>query len=240
MARIERLALQPVQRLGQQPVVGDEQHGADQGQEPEDAVPVRMDEQEATDHRRDRRRNAEIDRHLRHHALRVGRREHVADHRSRDDDAGAGRHALQCTEEDQRADMLGQRAAGRRQREHRDAGQHHRTAAETVGQRAVEQVHDREAEQIGRQGLLHLDRGRADRSCDAGERRQIGVDRERAEHAEAGEQQRQCPAGCAPQRRGIGIHRFGSGWPRRKSIAVAVARHRAVDADAKEKCEASR
>ena len=87
-----------------------------------------------------------------------------------------------------------ERAAHRGEREQRRAPQDHRAAAEAVGQRAVEQVHDREAEQIGRQRLLHLDRRRADRAGDAGEGRQVGVDRERPEHAQAGEQEGQGPA----------------------------------------------
>ena len=89
--------------------------------------------------------------------------------------------------------------------------EHDRTAAEAVGQRAVEQVHDREAEQVRRQRLLHLDRRRADRLRDAGEGRQVGVDRERPEHAEAGEQDGQGPA-AVPRQSGacVGIHAAGS------------------------------
>ena len=82
-------------------------------------MPVGVHEQQAADHRRDRRRDAEIDRHLRHHALRLGRREHVADDGARNHHAGAGRHALQRAKEHQRADGLRQRAADRRQREQR-------------------------------------------------------------------------------------------------------------------------
>jgi hypothetical protein len=58
-----------------------------------------------------------------------------------------------------------------------------------VGQRAVEEVHRREAEQVGRQRLLHLQRRGVERRADRRERRQVGIDRERPEHAEAREQQ---------------------------------------------------
>ncbi len=110
-----------------------------------------------------------------------------------------------------------QRAADRRDREDDHAAQHQRPAAEAVGQRAVEQVHHREAEQVARQRLLHLHRRRADRRRDARERRQVGVDRERPQHAQAGQQQGQRPARAAPERVGVGIHRGKPaslvGWP---------------------------
>ena len=43
--------------------------------------------------------------------------------------------------------------------------EHDRLPPDAVGQRAVEQVHDREAEQVARQGLLHLHRRRAGRAA---------------------------------------------------------------------------
>ena len=136
------------------------------------------------------------------------------------DDAGARRHALQGAEEDQRADVIRQGAAGRRQREHDQAAEHHRTPAEAVRERAVEQVHDGEAEQVGRERLLHLDRRGADRLGDAGEGRQVGVDRERPEHAQAGQEHGQGPAGRLPEvgRRGSWSVCHASG---RKSVKRA-------------------
>ena len=147
-----------VQRLRQELPVERKQDDADARQEPEDRVPAGVNEEEPADHRRDRGSDAEIDRHLRHDALRVGGREHVADHRTRDDDAGAGRHALQGAKEDQRADVLREGAADRGEREHGQPGEHDRAPAEAVRECAVEEIHDREAEQIRRQRLLHLDR----------------------------------------------------------------------------------
>jgi hypothetical protein len=77
---------------------------------------------------------------------------------------------LQRPEKDQVRDVGGQRTAHRGQREHRHPGQHHRPASEAVGQRAVKQAHEGEREQIGRQGLLDLQRrglqiGRNARKC---------------------------------------------------------------------------
>jgi hypothetical protein len=92
----------------------------------------------------------------------------------------------------------------------RDAPEHHRPAAEAVGQRAVKQVHEGKAEQVGRQRLLHLDRRGAQRLRDAGERRDVGVDGKRPQHAEHGQQGGKCPARGAPELVGVGVHAFFS------------------------------
>ena len=205
----ERLTLVGMQRLRQPAVVGRPQQRAETGQHPEDRMPGAVHDEQPADDRRHRRRDAEPDRHLRHHPLRVGRREHVADDGPRDHHAGARRQPLHEAEEDQLADRLRQRAAGRGEGEDGDAPQDHRPAADAVGDRAVEQVHQCEAGEVARQRLLHLDRRRAERAGDARERRQVGVDRERPEHRQAGEQQRQRPARGAPERGGIGIHGAG-------------------------------
>jgi hypothetical protein len=104
------------------------------------------------------------------------------------------------------APIDGERAAHRSQREQADP-QHHPAAAEAVGQRAVEQVHRREAEQVARQRLLHLHRRGLQRTRDAGEGRQVGVDRERPEHAQAGKQHGQRPARSAPEGGSVRVHR---------------------------------
>ena len=137
---------------------------------------------------------------------RIGRLEEVSDDRARDHQAAAGRHALQRAKGHQRADGGTHGAADGSQREDRHRCQHHRAAAETVGQRTVEQVHHGKAEEIRRQRLLHLHRCGADLCRDARERRQVGIDRERPEHAEAREQQRQRPTRALPQGLGVRVH----------------------------------
>jgi hypothetical protein len=87
-----------------------------------------------------------------------------------------------------------------------NAPEDHRPPAEAVGQCAVKEIHEGEAEQVGRQRLLHLQRRGANRALDAVERRQIGIDRKRAKHAEAGQQQRQRPAGRGPEPGCVRIH----------------------------------
>ena len=103
---------------------------------------------------------AEHERHLRHHALRLGAVEAVADDRAPDDEPGARRQSLQHARQPQRLDVAGDRAAERAEREHDEAAEHDRPAAERVGQRAVPQHHEREREHVDRQRLLERDRRR--------------------------------------------------------------------------------
>ena len=215
VTHLERLALFGVQRFGQPPRRDDEEGRADRRQKPEHGMPAGVHEQKAPHQRRHGRRHAEEDGHLRHHALRLVRRVHVADDRARHHHAGTDREALQGAKEDQLPDRCGQRAAHRGQREQGDARQHHRPAAETVGQRAVEQVHRGKAEQVGRQRLLHLHRRGGERTGDAAEGRQVGVDRKRPEHAQAGQQQRQGPARAGPELGRVGVHRLFDGRPKK-------------------------
>mmetsp|Transcript_18238 Transcript_18238/g.43816 ORF Transcript_18238/g.43816 Transcript_18238/m.43816 type:complete len:402 (-) Transcript_18238:104-1309(-) len=223
-----------VQGLGQQPPVGDPQRRPHRRQEPEDRMPVGMHKQEATDDRRYRRRDAEEQRHLGHDPLRIRRREHVADDGPRHDDTGAGGQALHRAPEHQLADAARHRTAHAGQREHRQADQHHRATAEAVRQRPVEQVHEGEAEQIGGQRLLHLQRRRIQRRGNAGEGRQIGVDREGPDHGQTGQQHGQGPAGRAPQAASVRIHRAKA-----RGKAVSLAR-RPAPRRSPEKSEASR
>ena len=210
MAGAEGLARRDVQRLGQPTPSGRTEQGAQRRQQPEDGVPVAIHEDQPADQRCHGRRDAEEDRHLRHHALGIGQRKQVADDGARNHHTGARADTLQGAKEHQLTDRLRQRAAHRGQREQRDAGQQYRAAPEAVGQRAMEEVHDREAEQVARQRLLHLHRRGADGRGDARKRWQVGVDRERTDHAHAGQQQSQRPARAAPEGCRVGIHGVGA------------------------------
>ena len=206
MGGLERLALGGWQGFGQPAEVEQPQQHAHNGQEPENAVPAQVHQQPAAHHGRYGRRHPEIDGDLAHHLLRLGRRKQVADHRPRHHHARPGRHALQRAEKHQLRDVLRQCAPGRGHGEQGNAPQHHSPAAKAVGQRTMEQVHEGEAEQVGRQGLLHLHRGGAQRPGDAGKRRDVGVDRERPQHAQHRQQCRQGPARAAPEWRGFRLH----------------------------------
>ena len=206
VAHLKRLAVAHVQRFGQQTDVDGPQHHAHAHQKPEYGVPTQVLGQHAAHDGRQRRRHAEKDGDLAHHLLRFRGREHVAHHRAGYHHARAARQALQRAKEDQLPHALRQRATERSQREQRQAPQDDGPAAKAVGQRTMKQVHEGIAEQIRRQRLLHLHRRRAERLSDGPERRNVGIDGERPEHAEHGQQDRQGPARTCPQAFGVGVH----------------------------------
>lgn len=70
----------------------------------------------------------------------------------------------------------------------------------------MEQVHEGEAEQVGRERLLHLYRRGVQRSGDGRERRYVGVDRKRPQHAQHCQQDSQGPARAFPELGRVGIH----------------------------------
>ena len=67
----------------------------------------------------------------------------------------------------------------------------HGLAPEAVGERAVEEEHEAEGEQVGRERLLHLDRRGVQRLLHAAEGGQVGVHGERAEGRERAQHRRE-------------------------------------------------
>ena len=70
----------------------------------------------------------------------------------------------------------------------------------------MEQAHEREAEQVGGQRLLHLYRRSPQCRGDARERGDVGVDGERPQHPQHRQQHRQGPAGRFPEQVGLWVH----------------------------------
>ena len=106
VAHMKGLALLHMEGLWQQPEVGSPQGNAYQGQEPENAVPTRVDKQPATNDGCNRRSHPKVDGHLAHDLLGLCRGKHVADHRTRDHDACPRGQTLQRAEKDQLANRL--------------------------------------------------------------------------------------------------------------------------------------
>src|SRR3989344_4930511 len=86
------------------------------------------------------------------------------------------------------------------------------TAPEAVRQRAMEQAHEGESKQVGRQRLLDLDGRCVQVGGDAREGRQVGVDGERPEHAERRQQHGHGPAWPLPELVGLGVHGSEPRW----------------------------
>ena len=141
--RVQRLTRRARKRLGQTQRRPDE-HGGDEGeQHPEDRAPAEDVEHHAAQDRRDRRRDPEHERHLRHEPLGFRTLEAVPYDRAAHDQACAGRQPLQHAEQPQRFDVARDGAAERRERVHDETAQHHGPAPECVGQRAVPEHHPR-------------------------------------------------------------------------------------------------
>ena len=167
-----------------------QQHQREHHQEPEDQWPAGAAEQDpAADDRGDRRGDAEQHRHLAHQPLRVVAVVQVTDHRTTDDHADTRRQALQRAERKQRGQVGGQRTANRSADEHHQAAEDHPLAAPGIGQRAVRQAHQAVEQQVHADGLLHRHLVHRQALGQLREGREDGVDRERTEHGQAGEQQ---------------------------------------------------
>jgi hypothetical protein len=69
-------------------------------------------------------------------------------------------------------------------------------APEGIGKRAVEQHHEGKGEQEHAQRLLHRQRTDLELAPDRRDRRQIGIDRQRAYHAQASQDYRQQSLHC--------------------------------------------
>ena len=151
-------------------------------------MPVEIPDDQPSRNRSNRRSHSKKDGDLAHDPLRLGQGKYVAHHGARNHNARPGGKTLQGAKKNQLSDILRQGASGGGSDKDGQPRQNHRPAAETVGQRAMEQIHEGEAEQIGRQGLLHLDGRGLQRIANGGECRDVGIDGERAQHAQHGQQ----------------------------------------------------
>ncbi len=190
-ARFLRMRFRQAQPRHQQ------QHHRERGEEPEDHRPRAPAQDPAADDRRDGRGDAEDHRYLAHQALRVLALQHIADHRTTDDQTDAGGQPLQRAESEQRGQVLRQRAADRSEREDDQAADDHALAPDRVRQRPVHQAHQGIGDEIRADGLLDRDLVRTQPRAHHRERRENGVDRERSEHRQAAQQQGEAAKGQA-------------------------------------------
>ncbi|MCY1417575.1 hypothetical protein D9M71_331140 [compost metagenome] len=162
---------------------------AEQGQPPEDRLPAEQLQQQATAQRCQDRRQPHHQHQLRE---RLGRRDRVAEvahHRPRHHHPGATAQRLDeaCTDQPFKAGRQG--TGHRRQGEDGHAQQQRRAAAETVRQRAIDQLTERQADEVGRKGQLHMLHIGDERLRQGGEAGQVEVDGHRAESAEGAKEQ---------------------------------------------------
>jgi hypothetical protein len=105
---------------------------------------------------------------------------------------GGDAERLQAAQRHQHLDRGGKGAAQAHREIERERGEQHRFAPDVIGNRSVHDLADGEAEQIARQGQLHLRHRGAEHTADLRQRRQIEVDRHRADRGQQGQQRGQC------------------------------------------------
>ena len=132
------------------------------GQEPEDRAPTEGCEHPASEDGCHGRRQPEEERHERHEALRLDVVEEVADHRAAHHHARAHRQALHRAPRDEHVNVVRERRSQGGERVHHERGEDHRAASEAVRERAVKEEHDPEREEVRGEGLLDLERRRAE------------------------------------------------------------------------------
>ena len=186
-AQVKRRAPAYRQRFGKPFPASRQQPAAENRQEYEHRAPAERGLQPAADQWRDGGCQAEHHRHQCHGPLGLGALEPVLHHGARDHHASCRRQALQQAQADQRLCIRREGARQRSDGEQSERCQHDGAPAERIGQRAVEQGHDGQAEHVDRECLLDHQRSHAELPGDGGKRRQVGIDPERADHGQQGE-----------------------------------------------------
>ena len=222
-ARVQRLALRARERLGKARCPPGADADRERQHHPEDRAPARNVQQRTADDRRQRGSDTEHERRLRHQPLRFGPLEAIANHRTSDDQPGAGGKSLERAEEPQRFDVARDRAAQRGEAVDREPAQDDGPAAEGIRQRAVPQHHECIREQIRRQRLLHGDRRRVEFGCNGRECRQVHVDRKGSEHRQRREERRKGPRTLVRKRYRTAMADEGGPTPHRMSTGAVPA-----------------
>ena len=144
----------------------------------------------AADDRRHGRRQRKHEHGAAHQPLRIGAFEQVAHHGARHGWTDAGGQPLQHPAEQQGAEGGREEATDGADGVEHQTADHDAATAQRIGQRPMHQREEREGQQVGGDDLLHLPAGQVEFGRDGGKRRQEGVDGQRPDHRQAGEQQR--------------------------------------------------
>ena len=149
---------------------------ADGRYRPEDHAPAEERGQRASGQRREDRRDAEDEHGGGHQPGRLVPGMQIANDGARNHHGGAGADALQEAERDQGFDIGCKAAADPRKDEQRQAEIERRLAAESVGQRPVDDLADGDREEEAHQAHLHGADIDLELAGDGRERRQVHVD----------------------------------------------------------------
>ena len=163
----------------------------EQRQDHEQRAPAGPEHQVAAEQRRGQRCQHGHHVHQCQHPGGLAQRIEVAHHGPSQHRRGAAAEGLEHPQQDQLPRAVGQRAGQAAEQVQGDTGQQHRAPAETVGQGAVEQHADAEADQEAADAPLHLGIAGAEIGGDRRQARQVHVDRQRAERHQRRQQQQQ-------------------------------------------------
>ena len=152
--------------------------------------------QDAAERRRHHRRERRDRAHAGEFAAGADAVIEIAHHGARQHRSGGHAQRLQAAQRDQHLDRGREYAAEADRDIERERRKQHRLAADMVGDRPIDDLADGEAEQVAGERQLHLRRRRAEHPADLRQRRQVEVDRHRADR---GQERQQCG-----QRQGIG------------------------------------
>ena len=182
------------QRLLERERRDDEQDRADEGQEHEDQPPRAEAQQLGADGRGEDRCDADDEHEPGHH---LGDREPlvaVADDGHRQDHPGRGAEALHEPQAGEHGDVGGERQSDGHDDVDCQTGQERAASTEGVGDRPDGQLPEREAGQRRGDRQLHGRGGRVQVGGDLGERGEVGVERQRADGGQRGEQEDEADA----------------------------------------------
>ena len=197
--------------LGQEGRERHAQRHAIEHQEPEDRLPAEQRQHEPAQQRRKDGRGAHHQHHARNHVRALGRAVQVAHHSRGDHHAGTRTQRLQEAPHDQRINRGGRGATDRRQHEQHHADQQHGSAAVAIGQRAIENLPDRQAQEERRQRQLHARGIGGKRLGQSGQRWQVHVHAERGHGRGAAQDERQTTLAGDGATRRAAVRRMGLG-----------------------------
>ncbi len=182
------------QAFGQQPRHQPEQGEPIAGQHEEDGSPSEMHQELAADERRHDRSDPHHEDQHRQHPHRLAPVEVVAHDGPRHHQRRTAAERLEEAEDDELRDVGCEGAAKRRADEDREPDIERRLASQSVGQRTVEGLTERDADEVAGQAHLHRGNGHAKLARDLRERRQIHVDGQRPDRGEGAQDHREAMA----------------------------------------------
>ena len=193
-------------RLRHQQTAGHQRRAAEHREQHVARPPVDIRRQKPADRRRDGRHHRHHQRQQRQLPRRLVRRRPIAHRRPPEHQPGAPANRLQDARRDQHRGVRRQRGHDTGAGEQRQPSQHNRPPAEPVGHRPIQQLPDRQPDQIQRDGQLRRADRHAQRPRRGGQRGNDDMHPECAAGSHRDQQQKRRPRAPAQRRGGQKSH----------------------------------